>query len=117
MLVLPRKLGQSIVIGDVIAVQVSSITEEEIGLRIEAPFDLTRWFSPSGSSLFAVEEDWFAGGHEIPADQEIVSLQVGQSIKLGSTVAITPIRIRNDKVRLGIHAPREIGIRRKEIGD
>lgn len=116
MLVLSCRLGEGIVIGDVIAVQVSSVTEEEICLTIDAPFDLPRWFSPSGSSLFAVEVDRFAGGYEIPADQETVTLQVDQSIRFGSTVVITPIRIRDDKVRLEINAPREIWIHRKEIG-
>ena len=45
----------------------------------------------------------------------VLSRQKDESIIIGDDVEITIVDVRGDKVRLGINAPREISVHRKEI--
>ena len=45
----------------------------------------------------------------------VLSRQKDESIMIGDDVEITIVDVRGDKVRLGINAPREIPVHRKEI--
>lgn len=47
----------------------------------------------------------------------VLSRQRDESIMIGDNVQITIVDIRGDKVRLGIVAPAEIAVHRKEIYD
>ena len=47
----------------------------------------------------------------------VLSRQKDESIMIGDNVEITIVDIRGDKVRLGINAPREIPVHRREIFD
>ena len=45
----------------------------------------------------------------------VLSRQKDESIIIGDDVEITIVDVRGDKVRLGINAPREISVHRKEV--
>ncbi len=45
----------------------------------------------------------------------VLSRQHNESICIGDDVVITVIKIRSDKVRLGIDAPRETAVHRREV--
>ena len=45
----------------------------------------------------------------------VLSRQKDESIMIGDDVEITIIDVRGDKVRLGINAPREVSVHRKEV--
>ena len=45
----------------------------------------------------------------------VLSRQKDESIMVGDNVEITIVDVRGDKVRLGITAPREIAVHRKEV--
>jgi carbon storage regulator len=45
----------------------------------------------------------------------VLSRQKDESIMIGDEVEITIVDVRGDKVRLGINAPRNISVHRKEI--
>lgn len=47
----------------------------------------------------------------------VLSRQRDESIMVGDNVQITIVDIRGDKVRLGIIAPAEISVHRKEVYD
>ena len=47
----------------------------------------------------------------------VLSRQRDESIIIGDNVQITVVDIRGDKVRLGIVAPTEISVHRKEVYD
>lgn len=47
----------------------------------------------------------------------VLSRKPGEEIVIGENVTIKVIEIRGDKVRMGIIAPREIPVHRKEIFD
>ena len=47
----------------------------------------------------------------------VLSRQRDESIIIGDDIEITIVDVRGDKVRLGINAPREVSVHRKEIYD
>ncbi len=56
-----------------------------------------------------------------PAKKEfkmlVLSRQRDESIIIGDDIEIVIVDVRGDKVRLGINAPREVSVHRKEIYD
>jgi len=47
----------------------------------------------------------------------VLSRQKDESIMIGEDVEITIVDIRGDKVRLGITAPKEVSVHRREVYD
>ena len=45
----------------------------------------------------------------------VLSRQCDETIMIGDDIEITVVDIRGDKVRLGINAPRQIQVHRKEV--
>ncbi len=45
----------------------------------------------------------------------VLSRKSGQQIVIADNIVITVVEIRSDRVRLGIEAPREIPVHRKEV--
>jgi carbon storage regulator len=45
----------------------------------------------------------------------VLSRHRDETIMIGDDVEITVVDIRGDKVRLGVHAPREVRVHRKEV--
>ncbi len=45
----------------------------------------------------------------------VLSRRSGQEIVIADNIVITVVEIRGDRVRLGIDAPREIPVHRKEV--
>lgn len=47
----------------------------------------------------------------------VLSRKVDEEIVIGKDIRVMVIEIRGDKVRLGIKAPKEVSVHRKEIYD
>ena len=47
----------------------------------------------------------------------VLSRQRDETIMIGDDIEVTVVDIRGDKVRLGINAPKEIPVHRKEVYD
>ena len=47
----------------------------------------------------------------------VLSRQRAEVITIGDDVEVHVVDIRGDKVRLGIHAPRQVPVHRKEVAD
>ncbi len=45
----------------------------------------------------------------------VLSRQRDQSIMIGDDIEITIVDVRGDKVRIGINAPKEVAVHRKEV--
>ena len=47
----------------------------------------------------------------------VLSRHVDESLIIGNDIEIVVVEIRGDKVRLGVQAPREVSVHRKEVYD
>lgn len=47
----------------------------------------------------------------------VLSRKKNESIFIGNSIVITIVEIRGDKVRLGIEAPKEVPVHRREVYD
>ena len=47
----------------------------------------------------------------------VLSRQRDESIVIGDNVVVTIVDVRGDRVRLGIEAPREVSVHRREVYD
>jgi carbon storage regulator len=45
----------------------------------------------------------------------VLSRKLNESIIVGDNITITVLEIRGDKVRIGVAAPRDVSVHRKEI--
>jgi len=47
----------------------------------------------------------------------VLSRHVDESLIIGNDIEIVVVEIRGDKVRLGVNAPREVSVHRREVYD
>jgi len=47
----------------------------------------------------------------------VLSRKRNEQVVIGGTVVVTIVEIRGDKVRLGIEAPKEVSVHRREVWD
>jgi len=47
----------------------------------------------------------------------VLSRKKGEQIVINENIVVTVIDVRGDKVRLGIEAPRDVSVHRKEVAD
>ncbi len=47
----------------------------------------------------------------------VLSRQIGEQIYIGDDVIVTLIDIRGDKARIGVEAPKDIPVHRREIAE
>lgn len=45
----------------------------------------------------------------------VLTRRLNQSIKIGDDIEITVVEVRGDQVRLGVNAPRDVTVHRKEV--
>ena len=129
-LVLARQLGESIMIGDAVLVEVLGLKSNAVRLRVVAPravavhrrevYDSIRLAprpdTPTPDLGVGLAE--FAG--QAPAADEgglVLTRRVGQTIMIGGEVAIDVVEARPGTVRLRVIAPRAIAVHRREVYD
>ncbi len=47
----------------------------------------------------------------------VLARKLNESIVIGENIVVTVVQIRGDKVRLGIEAPKEVTVHRREVYD
>jgi carbon storage regulator len=97
MLVLTRQEDESIVIGDGIELMVGHVGGGTAELQIDAP---------SGVSVTKDGEPYNRSGEDLYRDEVV---------DVGKDVTVIVVDIRGDRVRLGIEAPGEIPVHRREV--
>lgn len=129
-LVLARQLGESIMIGDSVLVEVLGLKSNAVRLRVVAPrsiavhrrevFDAIRLApDPEGSRSSAGESLAVLTGPAVATTDGglVLTRRAGQTIMIGDAVAIDVVEARPGTVRLRVIAPREVRVHRREVYD
>lgn len=45
----------------------------------------------------------------------ILTRRVGEALMIGDSVTVTVLGIKGNQVRIGVHAPKDVGVHRQEI--
>jgi carbon storage regulator len=64
-----------------------------------------------------VIHDTVLEGHQEGAAMLVLSRKKNESIIINDNITVTVIEIRGDKVRLGIEAPKDVTVHRREVYD
>jgi carbon storage regulator len=56
-----------------------------------------------------------SGGHSNGSEMLVLTRKTNQSIMIGDDVEVSVLAVSRDKIRLGITAPREVPVFRKEV--
>jgi len=109
MLILSRKAGESLLIGDDIQMNVLKIRDNEVSIGIIAP----------DKEIIRPEVDEI-GGHALSdrGAMLVLTRNKRESLEIGKDIKITVLEIRSgQRVRLGLTAPMDVPIFRKEMMD
>lgn len=114
MLVLSRQLNGTIRIGDRIVVTVVEVSRNTVRLKTSAPLDVSiRRGELSGSPQLDTDFDDEDVGED--SGGLVLSRKRGETIVIRGDIVITVVKIQGRNVRLGIEAPREVPVHRKEV--
>lgn len=128
MLVLSRGIDQTILIDECVRVVVCHVSDEVVGLNVKAPLSF-RIEHPArakihhtGSTIPVSKQEMItiyevprAHGDRSPSEQACVICATRESWAPEDRVEVRVIDVRDDKVRLGIDAPRWMTICREEV--
>lgn len=103
MLVLTRREGESVMIGDDVQVLIEKTEKNKVSLRIESHKELPICIN---ELLYPIERTGFS---------LIVSRREGQSVFIGGNIEIQIVVTNNNSIRIGVKAPMEISVKRQEI--
>jgi carbon storage regulator len=111
MLVLTRKPGEEIMIGDEIRLQVSRVYDNEADLRFYVPSNM------AVKLIKSLEGDPNTAFRTLGMDQRTrgVNLRRRQRVVIGDEILVTITYIRAGIVRVGIDADRSIPVHRYEV--
>lgn len=114
MLVLSRQLNGIIWIGDRIVVTVVEVAGNTVRLKTSAPLDVSiRRGELSGSPQ--VDADCADEDVGEASGGLVLSRKRGETIVIGDDIVITVLKIQGRNVRLGIEAPDDVPVHRKEV--
>ena len=129
-LVLARQLGESLMIGDSVMIEVIGLKSNSARLRIVAPRSVAvhrrevydsirtspRIDSPRLASTSIVSEAMDSSGPPLEGGL-VLTRRSGQTIIIGGEVAVDVVDARPGSVRLRIVAPRSVSVHRREVYD
>jgi carbon storage regulator len=129
-LVLTRHLGESIMIGDDVEVQVVDLRPGTVRIKVMAPrtiavhrrevFDMIQ-ASPVGAEplppLALALETTAVARPSKPQGGLVLSRYTQQSIMVGNEIEVMIVEIRPATVKLKITAPRSVAVHRREVYD
>ena len=124
MIVLSRKQGESILIGDVIELSVVEIRGDKVRIGVIAPRNCSIhrgevWsaLAHAGAPAPPSPEELLGPGKQPASPMLVLSRKKNESIVIHGDITITVVEIRDDKIRLGIQAPKHVPICRREVYD
>jgi len=123
MLVLSRQRDESIIIRDNIVVTVVDIRGDKVRLGVQAPQEIPvhrrevyEAIQRENAQAGVVPAGLPASGSPKGSGGMLVlSRKKNESIIIGEDVTIVVVEIRGNKVRLGVEAPKEIPVHRREV--
>lgn len=129
-LVLARQVGQSIVIGGSVRVEVVSLKAGTVRLRFVAPrsiavhrrevYDAIRLARGADRAEDCQDPagELAADPGAMPLDKGLVlSRRVGETTMIGSSIAVEVVEARPGVARLRVVAPRSVAVHRHEVAD
>ena len=111
MLVLSRRVDQSLVIGECTIITVASIGTDSIDVTVKTPLG----FQVAGR---ATQETTVTLRHgEYTRIKRVFNLVPNPNWPIDREVQLTLVHLRDDKARLGVEAPLDVPVHRSEVWD
>jgi carbon storage regulator CsrA len=108
MMMLMRRLGESVVIGDIVEVALNGIDGRQVHLEVTAPRAVGIWRKAIKPLEPKLSDDWNTMG------RLNVMLRLEEVLVVGEFAEVSIATIEKDQVCLGINAPRVVPIVRSE---
>ena len=124
-LVLTRHLGESIMIGEAIEVQVVGLKSGTARIKVVAPRSIEVHRREVFDSIRAGEPRPGPPTSTAPADPRpgkpsgglVLARSVHQSIMIGEEVEVSVVEVRPSTVKLKVSAPKSVAVHRREVFD
>ena len=108
MMLLMRRLGESVVIGEIVEVALNRIDGRQVHLEVTAPRAVGIWRKTVDPREPKHSDDWSTMG------RLNIMLRLKEVLVLGEFAEVSIAKIEKDQVCLGINAPRVVPIVRSE---
>ena len=125
-LVLTRRLGESIMIGNAVEVQIVTLKTGSVRIKIVAPrsiavhrrevFDAIQANPPVVEAAPSRTETVIERSNEKPGGL-VLTRSVEESIMIGDEVEIKVVEVRPSTVKLRVSAPKTVAVHRREVFD
>jgi len=120
MLILTRRVGETLMIGDEVTVTVLGVKGNQVRIGVNAPKEV----AVHREEIYNQIKRSIDAGTYVPSTNSgnssgmlVITRRIGETLMIGDEVTVTVLDVKGNQVRLGTQAPKEVAVHREEIYD